>query len=473
MNAFIEPAPASDELLSRVQTAITDEFAERVGNLGDLVRIPGIAWPAFDPSNLQKSADAVKQLFDELGIFESVQIVTAKIGDTDTDGSPAILAHRPAKNGKPHFLLYSHHDVQPPGPESDWDTPAFEPTVKDGRIFGRGAADDKAGIVAHVAALSALKQIAGDDFEVGISLFIEGEEEAGSESFRNFLNDNREALEADAIVVADSGNWTVEIPALTTTLRGVVTQQIEIRTLDHALHSGMYGGAVPDATMALIRTLASLHNEDGSVAVKGLTHRPAAELPYSEEAFRQDSGLLDGVSSIGTGSILSRIWTQPSITVIGMDTKPVDVASNTMLPSATAVISMRIAPGDDPDDATEKLRAHILENAPFGAKVTFGPHSSGRPFASDTEGWAFKIAKDALGKAFGHESVEMGVGGSIPFIADLTEVFPNAQILVTGVEDADSRAHSPNESVHLGTLKGAMVAEALMLLGANSLTRAE
>jgi acetylornithine deacetylase/succinyl-diaminopimelate desuccinylase-like protein len=471
MNAFNEPAPVSDELLNQVNQAVTDEFAQRVGNLCDLVRIPGIAWPAFDPNNLQRSAQAVRDLFDGLGIFDSVDIVTAKMGDTDQDGSPAILAHRAAKNGKPHFLLYSHHDVQPPGPESDWETPAFEPTVKDGRIFGRGAADDKAGIVAHVAALSVLKQIAGDNLEVGLSLFIEGEEEAGSESFRNFLNENQAALAADAIIVADSGNWTVEIPALTTTLRGVVTQQIEVRTLDHALHSGMYGGALPDATMALIRTLASLHNEDGSVAVKGLTHRPAAELPYSEEAFRADSGLLDGVSTIGTGSLLSRIWTQPSITVIGMDTKPVDVASNTMLPSATAVISMRIAPGDDPDDATEKLRAHILENAPFGAKVTFGPHSSGRPFASDTEGWAFKVAKDALGKAFGHESVEMGVGGSIPFIADLTEVFPDAQILVTGVEDADSRAHSPNESVHLDTLKGAMVAEALMLLNANSLTR--
>ena len=462
----------SAELLHQVTESVIDEFASRVGELCDLVRIPGIAWEAFDSSNLDKSAQAVRDLFASLEIFDSVEVVTAKIGDTDKDGSPAILAHRAAKNGKPHFLLYSHHDVQPPGPESDWQTPAFEPTVKDGRIFGRGAADDKAGIVAHVAALSVLKKIAGADFDLGLSVFIEGEEEAGSESFRNFLNDNKSALEADAIVVADSGNWTVEIPALTTTLRGVVTQPMEIQTLDHALHSGMYGGVVPDATLALIRVLASLHNEDGSVAVEGLTHSAAAELPYSEDALRQDSGLLDGVSTIGKGSLLSRIWTQPSITVIGMDTKPVAIASNTLLPSASAVISMRIAPGDDPEDAAEKLRAHILAHAPFGARVTFGPHQTGRPFASDTEGWAFKVAKDALGKAFGHESVEMGVGGSIPFIADLTEVFPNAQILVTGVEDADSRAHSPNESVHLDTLKGAIIAEALMLLNSNSLSRA-
>ena len=472
MNAFNEPSPVSAELLDQVTTSVTDEFASRVGDLCDLVRIPGIAWEAFDASNLDRSARAVRDLFAELDIFDTLEVVTAKIGETDQDGSPAILAHRAAKNGKPHFLLYSHHDVQPPGPESDWNTPAFEPTVKDGRIFGRGAADDKAGIIAHVGALSVLKKLAGDDFDLGLSVFIEGEEEAGSESFRNFLHDNHAALEADAIVVADSGNWTVEIPALTTTLRGVVTQPLEIQTLDHALHSGMYGGVVPDATLALIRVLASLHNEDGSVAVEGLAHSAAAELPYSEDALRQDSGLLDGVSTIGKGSLLSRVWTQPSITVIGMDTKPVAIASNTLLPSASAVISMRIAPGDDPEEASEKLRAHILANTPFGARVTFGPHQTGKPFSSDTEGWAFKVAKDALGKAFGHESVEMGVGGSIPFIADLTEVFPNAQILVTGVEDADSRAHSPNESVHLDTLKGAMIAEALMLLNANSLSRA-
>jgi acetylornithine deacetylase/succinyl-diaminopimelate desuccinylase-like protein len=472
MNTFAEPQNVSPELAQQVNQVVVDQFPQRVGNLCDLVRIQGIAWDAFDAANLTRSAEAIKALFDELDIFESVKIVTAKIGDTDKDGSPAILAHRPAKNGKPHFLLYAHHDVQPPGPEEDWNTPAFEPTLLNGRIYGRGAADDKAGVVAHLTALAALKEVAGEDFEVGVSLFIEGEEEAGSESFRNFLEDNKRELQADAIVVADSGNWTVEIPALTTTLRGVVTQPIEVRTLDHALHSGMYGGVVPDATLALVRILASLHNPDGSVAVAGLARSEGAELPYPEQTLREDSGLLDGVELIGNGSILSRVWTQPSITVIGMDTKPVAVASNTMLPSASAVISMRIAPGDEPEAAAEKLRAHILENTPFGAKVTFGPHQGGRPFASDTDGWAFKVAKDALGAAFGNESVEMGIGGSIPFIAELTEVFPNAQILVTGVEDADSRAHSPNESVHLDTLKNAMVAEALMLLNANRLDRA-
>jgi acetylornithine deacetylase/succinyl-diaminopimelate desuccinylase-like protein len=249
-----------------------------------------------------------------------------------------------------------------------------------------------------------------------------------------------------------------------------VSQVIEVRTLDHALHSGMYGGAVPDATLALIKVLASLHNEDGSVAVSGLTSTEAANLPYDEANLRTDSGLLDGSSPIGNGSILSRLWTQPAITVIGIDTKNVDVASNTLLPSATAKISMRIAPGDLPEHALELLRDHIRQNLPWGAEVIFHEVELGKPFASDTDGWAFKLAKQSLSDAFSNEAVEVGIGGSIPFIADLTEVFPNAQILVTGVEEPDGRAHSPNESVHLETLRGAMVAEALILLRANSMS---
>jgi acetylornithine deacetylase/succinyl-diaminopimelate desuccinylase-like protein len=339
----------------------------------------------------------VRDLLLDLEIFELVEIRTATYGDKT--GAPAVVARRAAKNGKPQILLYAHHDVQPPGPEEDWNTPAFEPTIKDGRIFARGAADDKAGVVAHLTALRVLKQTLGDDFEVGVSVFIEGEEEAGSPSFRNFLDENQDVLNADVIVVADSTNWTVEVPALTTTLRGLVSQVIEVRTLDHAVHSGMYGGAIPDATMALIRVLASLHNSDGSVAVEGLVQSEAANLAYSEQSLRADSGLLETTAPIGNGSILSRIWTQPSITVIGIDTKPIAISSNTLLPSASAKISMRIAPGDVPEQALEKLRAHLTKHLPWGAEITFGEIELGKPFASDSDGWAFQLAKDALGQA--------------------------------------------------------------------------
>ena len=384
-------------------------------------------------------------------------------------GAPAVVARRAARNGRPQVLLYAHHDVQPPGDKDAWQTPEFEPTLIDGRIYARGAADDKAGIVTHVTAIQSLVDLVGPDFEIGLSVFVEGEEEAGSPSFRAFLDENRDILEADVIVVADSANWTTTIPALTTTLRGLVSQVVEVHTLDHAVHSGMYGGPIPDAMTAMIRLLSTLHDEKGNVAVRGLVQGKAAELDYDESTLRTDSGLLDGVELIGEGSILDRIWTKPAIAVIGIDGMTVATSSNTLLPSVRAKISMRIAPGQEPAEALAALRQHLTENAPFGAKVEFGEIELGKPFKADDAGWAKQVASSALSAAFGIESVDIGIGGSIPFIADLIEVFPNAQILVTGVEDADSRAHSPNESVHLDTLRGAMVAETLFLAKGNEL----
>lgn len=442
-------------------------FPVALANLGDLVRIPGIAWDAFDPQQLERSAEAVAELFRQTGVFELVEIRRAEANGKV--GAPAVVARRQARNGRPQILLYAHHDVQPPGDLSVWKTPEFQPTLIDGRIFGRGAADDKAGIVTHLTAIKTLLETLGDDFEVGISVFIEGEEEAGSPTFRNFLEANRDILAADVIIVADSANWTTTTPALTTTLRGLVSQVIEVQTLDHAVHSGMFGGAVPDAMTATLRLLASLHDDAGEVAVKGLHSTKAADLDFSEQQLREDSGLLDGVSTIGTGSILDRIWAKPSITVIGIDAMSVPMSSNTLLPSVKAKISMRIAPGQDPQDALGLLRAHLEEHVPFGARLIYGEVELGKPFEANSSGWAKKLAEASLSAAFGNDSVDIGIGGSIPFIADLLEVFPAAQILVTGVEDADSRAHSPNESVHVDTLRGAMVAESLFLIKGNDL----
>jgi len=442
-------------------------FPVALANLGDLVRIPGIAWDAFDPQQLERSAEAVAELFRQTGVFELVEIRRAEANGKV--GAPAVVARREARNGRPQILLYAHHDVQPPGDLSVWKTPEFQPTLIDGRIFGRGAADDKAGIVTHLTAIKTLLETLGDDFEVGLSVFIEGEEEAGSPTFRNFLEENRDILAADVIIVADSANWTTTTPALTTTLRGLVSQVIEVQTLDHAVHSGMFGGAIPDAMTATLRLLASLHDGAGDVAVQGLHSTKAADLDFSEEQLREDSGLLDGVSTIGTGSILDRIWAKPSITVIGIDAMSVPMSSNTLLPSVKSKISMRIAPGQDPQDALGLLRAHLEEHVPFGARLTYGEVELGKPFEANSSGWAKKLAEASLSAAFGNDSVDIGIGGSIPFIADLLEVFPAAQILVTGVEDADSRAHSPNESVHVDTLRGAMVAESLFLIKGNDL----
>ncbi|MFM1984493.1 MAG: hypothetical protein RL723_928, partial [Actinomycetota bacterium] len=366
------------------------------------------------------------------------------------------------------ILLYAHHDVQPPGDQAAWKTEPFEPTLIGNRLYGRGAADDKAGIVTHIAAIRALKHIVGADFDLGLTLFIEGEEEAGSPTFRNFLDENKNDLQADVIIVADSGNWTVDVPALTTTLRGLVSQVIEVSTLDHALHSGMYGGAVPDAMLATIKLLATLHDDEGNVAIAGLKQGTADDLPYSEDQLRIDAGLLRGTQQIGEGSILDRIWTKPALTVIGIDGQSVALSSNTMLPMVKAKISLRIAPGEVPEEALALLRAHLEANISFGATLNYGEIELGKPFSGLSEGWAKSAAEQALSLGFGQNSVNIGIGGSIPFIADLTEVFPEAQILVTGVEDPDSRAHSPNESVDLQMLKKAMVSEALLLITGNA-----
>jgi acetylornithine deacetylase/succinyl-diaminopimelate desuccinylase-like protein len=466
-NASSQAMTPEPDLSSKVRDEVDKDFSQRVATLGKLVRIPGIAWEAFDEADLERSAEAVAELFRASGVFDEVEIKRSVVDGKP--GAPAILASRPAKNGRPHVLLYAHHDVQPPGDDSQWLTPAFEPTAKDGRIYGRGAADDKAGVVAHLTAIETLKAIAGDDFDLGISVFIEGEEEAGSRTFRAFLDENKDKLAADVIIVADSMNWSPEVPALTVSLRGMVSQEFTIRTMEHAVHSGMFGGAVPDAILPMVKVLASLHDDKGNVAIKGLSTYKFDDLPYTDENLRADSSLLPQVSQIGDGGIMDRIWGKPALTIIGIDVPSVAMSSNTLLPTASAKLSLRIAPGQDPDEALALLRAHLTENVPFGAVLELGAVETGKPFMADTSGWAQELAQNSLEAAFGNPMVEIGIGGSIPFIADLTEVFPNAQILVTGVEDADSRAHSPNESVHLEGLKNAMVAEALFLILGNNL----
>lgn len=449
------PDAVREAALSAVPAALAD--------LGALVRIPSVAFPGFERAEVERSAAAVKGLLDGLGIFDSVQVKTATVATTGVEGMPAVLASRAPRNGRPTILLYAHHDVQPVGDESLWESPPFEPTVRDGRLYGRGAADDKAGVMAHVGALRALTEVLGTDFDLGVNLFIEGEEEAGSASFAQFLTDNAEALRADVIVVADSGNWDAATPALTVSLRGNARFTLTVKTLDHASHSGMFGGAVPDAMLATIRLLATLWDDDGAVAVAGLAERDAETPAYTEDTLRSEAGLPAGVDPIGRGSILSRIWNKPIVTVTGIDAPSVRNASNTLTPEVSVVISSRVAPGQPAQDAYAALEAHLRAHAPFGAELTFRDVDCGDSFLVDTSGWAVAQARAALASGYGVEPVDIGVGGSIPFIADLVREFPAAQILVTGVEDPHARAHSPNESLHLDTFRHALLSEALLL----------
>lgn len=423
-------------------------------DLEDLVRIESVWADPARRDEVHRSARAVSELLTQAG-FGDVRIVSE-------GGAPAVIAHHPAPPGAPTVLLYAHHDVQPEGDRGQWMSPPFDPTERDGRLYGRGSADDKAGIATHLAAFRAH----GGQPPVGVTVFVEGEEESGSPSLGRLLAAHREALAADVIVIADSDNWGVDAPALTVSLRGLVDCVVEVATLDHGLHSGLWGGVVPDALSVLVRLLASLHDDDGNVAVAGLHEPDVTALNYPEfpaERVRADSGLLDGVREIGSGSVPQRLWAKPAITVIGIDSTPVVAASNTLIPRARAKISMRVAPGGDASAHLDALTAHLEKHTPWGARVSVTPGEVGEPYAIEATGEVYDAARAAFEQAWGVEPIDMGMGGSIPFIAEFAAAFPDAKILVTGVEDPGTQAHSVNESLHLGVLERAAIAEALLL----------
>ncbi|WP_298456932.1 dipeptidase [uncultured Cellulomonas sp.] len=439
---------------------VAAQFPRLRADLEDLVRIPSVSNAAFDQRHVRASADAVAALLADAGMPQ-VQVLTVTAPD-GRDGAPAVVACRPAAPGARTVLLYAHHDVQPPGDDAAWDSEPFVPVERDGRLYGRGAADDKAGVVAHLGALRAL----GDQLAqsgLGVTVFVEGEEEIGSPTFAAFLATYRDLLEADVIVVADSSNWRVGVPALTTSLRGLVDLEVEVAVLDHAVHSGMFGGPVLDALTLLSRLIATLHDDAGDVAVDGLVSAPDPTVDLDEADLRADAAVLDGVRLAGTGPLTARLWTKPALAVIGIDAPSVARASNTVTPRATAKLSLRIAPGQDPADALAALRAHLTQHAPFGARVTVRDGELGKPFQAPADSDAMRAARRAFEEAWGTPPVDIGVGGSIPFIADLLGQFPDAAILVTGVEDPDSRAHGANESVHLAELERVVLAEALLL----------
>jgi cysteinylglycine-S-conjugate dipeptidase len=440
--------PGTAQLTSALRQVLPSVRAD----LERLVRIPSVsADPAAAP-HLRASAGKVAGLLRLAGLAE-VEVLTVE------DGQPAVLGRHPAPPGAPTVLLYAHHDVQPPGDRAAWDSDPFEPVVRGGRLYGRGAADDKAGIAVHLAALRAH----GGQLPVGVTVLVEGEEEIGSPALSRFLAAYSGRIAADIVVVADSANWAADVPSLTTSLRGGVNVTVEVRALRHGVHSGLYGGPVPDALTALCRLLATLHDERGDLAVAGVARGTADPLEMSEEQLRADAGLLDGVRLIGTGSLTDRLWARPAAAVIGIDAPPVEAAANTLLPAARARVSMRVAPGDDAARACRALVAHLESHAPWGVRVSVTAGQAVAPYTARAGGRAYLAAHAALAEAWGTAAVDIGVGGSISLVTAFAESVPGAEILITGVEDPDTRAHGPNESLHLGVFERACLAETLLL----------
>ena len=427
-----------------LRAAVRDVMPSVRADLEALVRIPSVSADPARADDVRRSAEAIAELFRAEG-FDDVRILSA------AGGAPAVVARKPAPEGAPTVLLYAHHDVQPVGDPADWDSEPFEPTERGDRLYGRGAADDKAGIAAHLAAIRAH----GADLPVGVTVLVEGEEEVGSPTLEAFLGEHQDLLAA---------NWDIGEPALTTSLRGLVDCFVELRTLDHGVHSGMWGGVVPDAVTAMMRLLATLHDDNGDVAVEGLHSGPAADVDDPLDRVRAESGLVDGVELIGTGSVVQRMWTKPAIATIGFDATRTADASNTLIPSVKVKLSVRLAPGDSSKRAMQCLREHLEKHVPWGAKLTFTPGELGEPTQIDATGPAYDAARSAFRDAWdGVEPVDMGVGGSIPFIAAFNEAFPDAAVLVTGVEDPDTRAHGANEGLHLAEFERVCIAEALLL----------
>ncbi|HEY8656435.1 MAG TPA: M20/M25/M40 family metallo-hydrolase [Candidatus Limnocylindria bacterium] len=444
-------AAAAERITADLRPAVRALLPALRADLERLIRVPSMSARGYEAAPVRESASITADILRAAG---------AEIRILEREGAhPAVVGSVAGPAGTPTVLLYAHHDVQPPGPRDRWASDPFEPVERNGRLYGRGSSDDKAGIVAHAAAIRAW----GGKPPVNVAFFIEGEEESGSDHLGDFLAAERALLDADAVVIADSGNWRVGEPAITTTLRGNVLVTVEVRTADHAVHSGEYGGSVPDANMALVRLLASLHDDRGSVAVRGLRSGEADALDLTEGELRGWVGTRPSVELIGTGTLTGRLWQQPSISITGIDATSVAESSNTIWPVARARISMRIPPGQPAAAAQDALAAHLEAHAPWGAEVTVTRESRGEAFVAAATGPAYEAMRAALGAAWERGAIDIGMGGSIPFLFDFARIFPKAALLVTGVGDPASNPHSEDESLDLRELERGCLAEAVFL----------
>lgn len=442
-----------------IRDRVEADWDRLVDLIGRKIALKSISADGITAEHMRRSAQFVAEELRLVGI--DAQVVQAHNPD-GTPGAWEVIGSRIVDPDAPTVLLYAHHDVQPVPDPAEWDTDPFVATTIGTRLYGRGSADDGGGIAIHSGALKAL----GDELGVNIKVFVEGEEEMGSPSFIPFIEEHRDEFDSDVIIVADSGNWAAEIPSLTTSLRGNTTLDVTVKVLEHPVHSGQYGGPILDANTTAALLIASMYDANGDLAVPGVAaQEPVGGLQrdLDEADMRADAGVVPGYRLAGTGSLAARLWTKPSVTVIGFDAQPVEGSFNVVSPATTFRLSMRTAPGQRPEEAQRALADFLVAHAPFGAEVSVEPGENGMGWAMDPSAVATKDALAAMEEAFGVAPINKGEGGSIPFIPDLQRIFPDAQVLVTGPEDPKANAHSPNESLSLPGLKKNVVTEALLL----------
>ncbi|AKV55407.1 M20/M25/M40 family peptidase [Bifidobacterium actinocoloniiforme DSM 22766] len=446
---------SAQDLRDRVEV----DWTRIVELLSQKVALRSVSAEGITGEHMKRSAQFVAQELSQLGV--DAHVVQASNAD-GTPGAFEVVGSKMVDPEAPTVLLYAHHDVQPAPDNGQWLTDPFTASERGDRLYGRGAADDGGGIAIHSGALKAL----GEDLKVNIKVFIEGEEEMGSPSFIPFIEAHRGEFESDVIIVADSGNWAPDLPSLTTSLRGNLDLDVSLKVLEHPVHSGQFGGPVLDANTLAAMLIASMYDEQGDLAVPGVkADQPIGGLQrdMDESQVRADAGIVDSYQLAGTGSLASRLWTKPSASVIGFDAHPVDGSFNVIADTARFRISLRTAPTQEPAEAAQALTDFLVSHAPFGAQVSVEQVDAGMGWAMDADSAAVKIAEEAMEEAFGVPPVNKGEGGSIPFIPELKRIFPAADVLVTGPEDPQANAHSPNESISLSELKKNIVTEALIL----------
>ncbi|WP_067539703.1 M20/M25/M40 family metallo-hydrolase [Nocardia crassostreae] len=433
---------------TELRGAIDGLLPELTELLKQFVAIPSIAFPDYPKENVRRAHDLVADELRKSGVND-LQVLNLP------DTSPVVYGRIPAPPGAPTVLLYGHYDVQPSGDESQWHTPPFTPTERDGAIYGRGAADCKANVVAHIGALRAY----GGKPPVGVTIVIEGQEEYGS-AFDDYPAERPELFQADALLICDAGNIRAGTPTLVTALRGVADVFVEVRTLAAPVHSGQFGGAAPDGLLALMAALTTLHDENGNVAVPGLRRDTWTGANYTDAEFAEITGMAPGMPLLGTGPIGERIWYGPAVTVIGLDAPPTKTAASAVVPYARAYLNVRVHPEQDPAEGQRAVIEHLRKVKPYGIELTVTGGDVGAGFAAATTGPAYSAMREAMGRAWGAAAVDSAMGGSIPLTNSMAAANPKAEVLMLGVEDSQCNMHGFNERVLVSELGSVALAEA-------------